>query len=182
MEKAIEALRNGGIILYPTDTTWALGCDATNEEACNRILELLTFKPKEGMTLLADNFPMIERYIPDFPEVCYDLVDLTEKPLTIVYPKAKGIAESILGVEASIGFRITEDPHCLKLIRSIRKPILAAEIPSEQGWLSRKYSDIPKVIREKADAIVNERQHDKMKPLPQVIQIGLRGEVKIIRQ
>lgn len=182
MEKAIEALRNGGVILYPTDTTWALGCDATNNEACLRIAKLKTLNQNEGMILLADNFPMIERYIPEFPEVCYDLVDFATKPLSLIYPGARDLAPSVIAENGSAGFRITTDPICLKLIRSIRKPIVATGIPSGKGWLCRKFEDIPDEFINAVDAVVSDRQTEKMKPLSQIIKIGLNGEVKIIRK
>ncbi|MCR9173092.1 MAG: Sua5/YciO/YrdC/YwlC family protein [bacterium] len=180
MEKAIEALRNGGIILYPTDTTWALGCDARNENACQRIQEITG--SSEGMLLLVDGFPMVERYVPEFPEVCYDLVDFATKPLTVIYPNAKELSPQVLGKDGSVGIRITQDSIGLKLIRSIRKPLVAAGIPSGQGWLCRKFDDIPAEIVEKVDAIVEERQNEKMKPLSQIIKIGLGGEVKVLRK
>lgn len=180
MEKAVEALRTGGIILYPTDTVWALGCDARDEKACQRLQELTGVS--EGMILLADGFPMVERYIPDFPEVCYDLVDFATKPLSIVYPAAKELTPRVLGKDGSAGFRITEDSICLKLIRSIRKPLVATGIPSGQGWLCRKFDDIPEEIKNQVDAIVGERQNEKMKPLSQIIKIGLGGEVKVLRK
>ncbi len=180
MEKAIEALRNGGIILYPTDTTWALGCNAADEEACKRLVAITG--NSNGMILLADGFPMIERYIPDFPEVCYDLVDFATKPLTLIYPAAKELAPQVLGDDGSVGFRISTDSLCLKLIRSIRKPLVATGIPSGEGWLCRKFDDIPTEILEQVDAIVEERQNEKMKPLSQIIKIGLGGEVKVLRR
>lgn len=180
MEKAIEALRAGGIILYPTDTTWALGCDAKNEKACQRIQELTGVS--EGMIVLVDGFPMVERYIPEFPEVCYDLVDFTTKPLTILYPNAKELPHQVLGKDGSVGMRISTDSICLKLIRSIRKPLVATGIPSEQGWLCRKFDDIPPDIINQVDAVVEERQNEKMKPLSQIIKIGLGSDVSILRR
>jgi len=180
MEKAIEALRNRGIILYPTDTTWAFGCDATNLEACERLVQLTG--NSEGMILLADGFPMVQKYIPDFPEVCYDLVDFATRPISIFYPEAKDIVPEVLGSDKSAGIRITEDSNCLKLIRCIRKPLVATGIPSGQGWLCRKFDDIPSEILDQVDAIVEERQNEKMKPLSQIIKIGLGGEVKVLRK
>ncbi|XOV67419.1 MAG: L-threonylcarbamoyladenylate synthase [Fluviicola sp.] len=180
MEKVIEVLRNGGIILYPTDTTWAIGCDARNETACQRLQKLTGVS--EGMILLSDGFPMVERYIPDFPEVCYDLVDFATKPLTIIYPNAKELAPQVLGKDGSAGFRITNDPICLKLIRSIRKPLVATGIPSGHGWLCRKFDDIPEHLLNQVDAVVSERQNEKMKPLSQIIKIGLGGEVNVLRK
>lgn len=180
MEKAIEVLRNGGIILYPTDTVWALGCDARDSEACKKIQRITG--NADGMILLADGFPMIERYIPEFPEVCYDLVDFASKPLSIIYPEAKELAPEVLGSDGSVGFRISTDSNCLKLIRSIRKPLVATGIPSGQGWLCRKFADIPQEIIDQVDAVIELRQDDKMKPLSQIIKIGLGNDVKVLRR
>ncbi|GAB5417826.1 MAG: L-threonylcarbamoyladenylate synthase [Crocinitomicaceae bacterium] len=180
MEKAIEALRNGGIILYPTDTTWALGCDATNDAACAKLAALT--EKSEGMIVLADGFPMIERYIPEFPEVCYDLVDFTTKPLTILYPKAKDVSPQVIGADQSVGFRLTTDGTCLKLVRSIRRPLVATGIPTGKGYLSRTFDDVPDSIKDQVDAVVALRQNEKMKPLSQMIRIGLGGEVKVLRK
>src|SRR6218665_2922987 len=125
IQEAIEALKAGKTILYPTDTIWGIGCDATNEEACQRVLEIKNRPADKSFVLLADSFQMIEKYIPEFPSVCYDLVDLSEKPLTIIYPNAQGLAKSVLATDGSVGIRLTKDPLCLALIRSIRKPIVS---------------------------------------------------------
>lgn len=182
MEKAIEALRNGGIILYPSDTVWALGCNATDTVACEKLAQIKGNSADEGMVLLADGFPMVERYIPEFQEVCYDLVDLAVKPLTIVYANAEGLAPAVLAKDQSVGFRITSDPHCLKLIRSIRKPLVATSIQREDGGIVGKFEEIPKAIIEAVDAVVSERQNNKMKGLSQIIRMGLGFEVKVLRK
>lgn len=180
MEKAIEALRNGGVILYPTDTTWAIGCDATNDAACERIKTLTG--NNRGMIMLADGFPMIERHIPEFLEVCYDLVDFATKPISLIYPNAKELSSSVLGEDSSAGFRIATDSSCLKLIRSIRKPLVSTTIPKENGTIARRFEDIPEAIINSVDAVIDQRQSDKMQPLSQIIKIGLGGEVKVIRK
>ena len=182
MEKAIEALRKGGIILYPSDTVWALGCNATDIAACEKLAQIKGISAGEGMVVLADGFPMVERYIPEFQEVCYDLVDLAVKPLTIVYANAEDLAPAVLAKDQSVGFRITSDPLCLKLIRSIRKPLVATSIKKEDGGIVRKFEDIPASIIDKVDAAVSERQNEKMKGLSQMIRMGLGFEVTILRK
>jgi len=116
-DQTIEVLKNGGTILYPTDTIWGIGCDATNEEACQKIIKMKNRPEEKSFILLMDGFQMLEKYVPDFNEVCYDLVELSEDPLTIIYPSAKGIAPSILASDGTVGIRITKYPICLKLIR-----------------------------------------------------------------
>lgn len=182
LTSSIEQLKEGGIILYPSDTIWGIGCDATNEEACKRIAELKGRNKNQSFILLMDGFPMVQRYIADFPEVCYDLADLATKPLTIVYPNAKDLATSVLAEDKSVGIRITTDPICLKLIRSIRKPLVStsANVTGEPSPSS--FNSISDTIKNGVDAIVKERISEKLTTPSQIIKIGISGDVKIIRK
>ncbi|NVK66162.1 MAG: threonylcarbamoyl-AMP synthase [Flavobacteriales bacterium] len=182
LTKQIEILRNGGVLLYPTDTIWGIGCDATNDEACQRITELKGRSDDKSFVLLADGFPMIERYIPEFPEVCYDLADFATKPLTIIYPNAKDLAPSVLANDGSVGIRITTDPVCLKLIRSIRKPLVSTSANLTGEPSPTEFADIHSKIKEGVDSIVEDRLTEKRLKASQIIKIGLGGEVKIIRK
>lgn len=182
MEKAISALQNGGIILYPSDTIWGIGCDATNEEACQRISELKGRGTEKSFILLVDGFPMVEKYIPEFLEVCYDIVDFSEKPMTIIYPNAKGLAPSVLAADGSVGIRITKDPTCLKLIRSIRKPLVSTSANLSGEPSPTCYDEISETIKSGVDAIVELRQKERMAKASQIIKIDLNGDVKILRK
>eukprot|EP01041_Mallomonas_annulata_P032903 gene32903-55455_t len=124
-EQISETLKNGGTILYPTDTIWGLGCDATNEEACQKILNIKNRPAEKSFIILVDSFLMLEKYIPEFPDVCYDLVELATRPLTIIYPNAKGLANSVLASDGSVGIRLTKDPICVALIRAMKKPLVS---------------------------------------------------------
>lgn len=179
--QVIEALKAGKVILYPSDTIWGLGCDATNEEACQRISEIKNRPENKSFILLVDSFQMIEKYIPDFPEVCYDLVDLSEKPLTIIYPNATGLAPSVLAEDGSVGIRLTKDPICLNLIRSMRKPLVSTSANVSGNDFPKSYNDIATSIVENVDAIVMERLTEKMTTPSQIIKIGLDSSIKIIR-
>lgn len=182
LKKPIETIKNGGIILYPTDTIWGIGCDATNEDSCQRIHQLKDRPDDKSFIILVDNFAMIERYIPDFHEVCYDLADLAVKPLTIIYPKAKGLAPSILAKNGSIGIRVTTDPICLKLIRSIRKPIVSTSANVSGKASPKSFSEVSETIKKGVDAIVEARQSDRMNTPSQIIEIQANGSVKILRK
>lgn len=182
MEKAIEALKNGGIILYPSDTIWGIGCDATNEEACQRIHNLKERPDNKSFILLVDSFNMIERYIPQFHEVCYDLADLATKPLTIIYPNAKGLAPTVLAADGSVGIRITRDPNCLKLIRAIRKPLVSTSANISNQPSPTCFTEVDAKIKNGVDATVELRQDEKMIKPSQIIKIGIGGEVTIIRK
>lgn len=181
IDETMEVLRNGGIIMYPSDTIWGLGCDGTNEEACQRIIALKQRPQEKSFILLMDGFQMLEKYVPDFHPVCYDLVDTAVKPLTIIYPSAKGIAPAILANDGSVGIRITSDPLCLKLIRTLRKPLVStsANYSGEQSPCT--YAEINPQLKNGVDAILGERLGERMATPSQIIKIGLDGSVKIIR-
>ena len=181
LEQSIETLKSGGTILYPTDTIWGLGCDATNEAACLKIIELKNRPDNKSFIVLVDGFPMLEKYVPEFHSVCYDLADLADKPLTIIYPNAKGLAQSVLAENGSVGIRITKDPICLKLIRSIRKPIVSTSANLSGTPNPTTFSEIAKEIITNVDAVLEERTNEKMNTPSQIIQIDLDGSVKVIR-
>ena len=181
LEQTIEVLKNGGTILYPTDTIWGIGCDATNEKACQQILKLKNRPEEKSFILLMDSFQMLEKYVPEFNEVCYDLVDLADKPLTIIYPTSKGLAPSVLGKDGSVAIRITKDPICLKLIRAIRKPIVSTAANLSNQPSPTAFNEINTTISKDVDAVLEERMTEKMISPSQIIKIDLDGSVKIIR-
>ena len=178
----VETLKSGGTILYPTDTVWGIGCDATNDEACKKILEIKKRPDHKSFILLVDNFAMLERYITDFQEVCYDLVDLATQPLTIIYPNAKGLAPSILAEDGSVGIRITEDPTCLKLIRGLKKPLVSTSANLSGEPNVSYFEEISEEIKTNVDVIVKLNLEKKMSRPSQIIKIGLNGSVDILRK
>ena len=109
LKNAIEVLKNGGVILYPTDTIWGLGCDATNEEAVQRIYEIKNREDSKSMLVLMENPALLERYVDDVPEVAWELVEISTTPLTVIYPKAKNLAKNLLADDKSIGIRFTKE-------------------------------------------------------------------------
>jgi len=181
LEQTIEVLKNGGTILYPTDTIWGIGCDATNEDACQQILKLKNRPEEKSFILLMDSFQMLEKYVPEFNEVCYDLVDLADKPLTIIYPTSKSLAPSVLAKDGSVAIRITKDPICLKLIRAIRKPIVSTSANLSNQPSPTAFHEINSTITKGVDAVLEERMIEKMSTPSQIIKIDLDGSVKIIR-
>jgi L-threonylcarbamoyladenylate synthase len=179
--KVIEALKTGKTILYPSDTIWGLGCDATNEEACQQILKIKERPENKSFILLVDSFQMIEKYIPEFPAVCYDLADLSDKPLTIIYPNAHGLAPSVIAKDGSVGIRLTKDPICLSLIRSIRKPIVSTSANISGSEFPTNFSAIDPKIKTQVDAIVEARLNEQLSTPSQIIKIGLDSSIQIIR-
>ena len=169
IEKAKNVLNEGGTILYPTDTIWGIGCDATNDEACKKILDIKNRPENKSFIVLVDSIQMLEKYTVEFPDVCYDLVEFADKPLTIIYPNAKGLAVSVLAKDGTVGIRVTKDPFCVKLIRSIRKPIVTS------------YAEISNKIKENVDLICLEGTKTSTKP-SQILKIGIDMSIEIIRK
>jgi L-threonylcarbamoyladenylate synthase len=182
LENISKTITEGGTILYPTDTIWGLGCDATNEKACQKILAIKNRPENKSLIVLVDSFEMLEKYVPEFSEVCYQLAELAIKPLTIIYPKAKGLATSAIADDGSVAIRLTKDPICLKIIRSIKKPLISTSANISGEPYPTCFDEVPTIIKEKVDAIVEERLDEKQVAPSQIIKIALDGSVKIIRK
>lgn len=179
---ALETLKNGGIILYPTDTIWGIGCDATNDEACQKIMQIKNRPTEKSFVILVDSVQMIEKFIPEFPEVCYDLVDLADKPLTIIYPNARNLAPTVLAADGSVGIRVTKDPLCLKMIRSMRKPLVSTSANLSGDPNPTRFAEIHVSIKENVDFVVEERLDEVRTAASQIIKIGVDNSIQIIRK
>ena len=180
--EATEALKSGGTILYPTDTIWGLGCDATNEAACQKIVQLKNRPENKSFIILVDSVQMVEKYIPDFPDVCYDLIELADKPLTIIYPNARNLAPSILAEDGSVGIRVTKDPICVQLIRSMRKPLLSTSANLSGEANPTCFDEVAPALKSGVDAIVMEKLKEKSTAASQIIKIGLDYSIEILRR
>lgn len=179
--KAIEGLKEGKSLLYPTDTIWGLGCDATNEEAIDKVYEIKSRPKNKSFIVLVNSVAMLERYVSEFPEVCYDLIDLAEKPLTIIYDRPIGLPKSLLAADGSIGIRVTKDPICNRIIQGLRKPIVStsANISGEPN--PKSFHDINTKLKESVDMILEERWDENMNQPSSIIKIGADHSVKVIR-
>lgn len=179
---AIDHLLNGQTILYPTDTIWGIGCDATDTKACQKIFEIKNRPDSKSFVVLMDNFRMVEHYIPDFAPIVYDLVDLAVKPLTVIYPNAQKLASNVLAEDGSVAIRITKDPICLKLIRGMKKPLVSTSANLSGQDFGKTYGTIAQEIKNSVDFCLEERTSEILDTPSQIIRIDLDGTVKIIRQ
>ncbi len=182
IEQTIEILKNGGTILYPTDTIWGIGCDATNEAACQKILDLKNRPTDKSFIVLMDSIAMLEKYVPEFNEICYELLEIAENPLTLIYPSAKGLAPSVLAKDGSVGIRITKDPTCLKLIRSLKKPIVSTSANLSGTPSPTAFDAIDTIIKKGVTAVLELRLEEKMSNPSQIIRIALDGTIEILRK
>jgi L-threonylcarbamoyladenylate synthase len=181
--KAIEVLKKGGTILYPTDTIWGIGCDATNPEAVKKIYRIKKRDDTKSMLVLLDDAVYLSYYIVKVPEIAQSIIEVADKPLTIVYPGAKNLAENLVGSDRTIGIRITNDAFCKRLMGKFKKPLVStsANISGKSSPLN--FTQISKEIINSVDYVVKWRQDDKKNSAPSgIIKLGLNGEVEIIRK
>ena len=181
--KSLEVLKNGGVILYPTDTIWGLGCDATNEKAVARIYEMKKRSDQKSMLVILDNANKIPSYIKEMPDIAWDLIDLTDKPLTIIYPEARHLAPNLIPEDKTIGIRISNDSFNKKLIERFRKPIVSTSANISGQKSPAKFDEISDEIIQSVDYVVKWRQDDLTKYAPSgIIKLGINGEIEIIRK
>jgi len=183
IKQAVKVLAEGGIILYPTDTIWGIGCDATNMAAVERIYTLKQRVDSKAMLVLLDNENRLQQYIREIPEVAWQLIEVADKPLTIIYPGAKNIAPNLIGKNGSIGIRITSDNFCQTLISRFKKPIVSTSANISGTPSPAIFLDIGIEILEGVDYIVKWRQDDIQPGQPSsIIELSLGGEFRIIRK
>lgn len=182
IKKACEIMRAGGLILYPTDTIWGIGCDATNEEAVRRVYELKKRADNKAMLVLLDSTAKLEVYVDNVPDIAWDLIEVADKPLTIIYSKGKNLAPNLLGENGSIGIRITREKFSHDLCEQFRKPLVSTSANVSGEPSPANFDEISDVIKNGVDYIVNYRQDDKTKAQPSnIIMLGDGGLVKVIR-
>ncbi|MCO5268438.1 MAG: L-threonylcarbamoyladenylate synthase [Brumimicrobium sp.] len=181
IKEAVQGLKDGKTLLYPTDTVWGIGCDCTNEEAIQRIIEIKKRDAHKSFILLVDSVAMLERYVDNIPDVCYDLIDLATKPTTIIYDTPNGLPTSLLAEDGSIAIRVTDDNLCKRMIQQLRKPIVSTSANISKEPTARNYSEINSIIKEQVDFILNERLNEDMSTPSSIIKVGNDYKVKVIR-
>ncbi|OAQ41742.1 translation factor Sua5 [Pedobacter psychrophilus] len=183
INKALEVLKNGGIILYPTDTVWGLGCDATNEEAVAKIFALKNREDSKSLIILIDTENKLQSYVSEIPDVAYDLIEYTEKPLTIIYDGAKNLAQNLINDDGSIAIRIPKHDFCQQLIQRFRKPIVSTSANISGEPTPANFSKISEEIIDGVDYVVDlEQENLEEKQSSTIIKLGAGGQFAFIRK
>lgn len=183
IKKACEVLSKGGLILYPTDTIWGIGCDATNEDAVRRVYKLKQRIDSKAMLVLIDSTAKLNSYVEEVPEQAWDLIELTTKPLTIIYPQARNLASNLVAEDGSIGIRISTEEFSRKLCERFRKPLVSTSANVSGSPSPAIFDDIAEEIKDGVDYIVKYRQDDISRTPPSsIIKLGLGGLIRIIRE
>ena len=182
VRKACEVLKNGGIILYPTDTIWGIGCDATNELAVKRIYELKHREDNKAMLVLLDDVCKLASYV-EVPDVAYELLEVNDKPMTIIYPNAKNLAKNLIAQDRTIGIRITSEAFTKALLYRFRKPIVSTSANISGEPSPKCFAEISDAVKSVVDYVVDFRQEETSNPAPSsIIKLGVGGEIQIIRK
>ncbi len=183
IKKALEVLHQGGVILYPTDTIWGLGCDATNHQAIERLYRIKERDPEKSMLILVESAGRVERYVEDMPDIAWDLMEVTDKPLTLIYEQGRNLPEKLMARDGSIGIRVTHDAFCQELLKQFKKPIVSTSANFSNQPSPANFSEIDEALAHSVDYVVKHRQDERKKASPSsIIKVGSGGEVKVIRE
>jgi L-threonylcarbamoyladenylate synthase len=181
IQKTLAQLQSGNTILYPTDTVWGLGCDATNPEAVQKIYALKNREESKALICLVSDTRMLERFIEEIPEVAYDLLEATDKPTTIIYDNPVGIAKNLVASDNTLAIRIPDDEFCQKLIRKFKRPIVSTSANISGQPTAKSFAEISNEIKNGVDYIVNVKDDKKAVKPSTIIQLRTNGEIKVIR-
>ena len=182
MAEAVKVLKAGGVILYPTDTIWGLGCDATNSVAVERVYKIKQRQDSKSLIVLANTEAMIANHVAEVPEVAWDIIELATSPTTIVYDQGRNLAPNLLAEDGSVGIRLSREDFSSQLCFHLRKPIVSTSANISGTPAPRIFSEIDEGILRSVDYVVRYRQDDTVAAAPSsIIRLGRAGDVKIIR-
>lgn len=194
LSEALEVLRKGGTILYPTDTVWGLGCDATNPKAVARIYEIKQRSDSKSLVLLASDLDMVAKYVKEIPSIAIDLVEVNDAPMTIIYPGAIAgapdsegdrwhLAHNTVAEDGSVGMRIPMMQWCKDLVFKLGRPIVSTSANISGEPTPKRFSEIPQEIKDAVDFVVPPSvDKESTGKASQILKVGLRGEIEIIRR
>ncbi|MBQ9652788.1 MAG: threonylcarbamoyl-AMP synthase [Bacteroidales bacterium] len=194
LSEALEVLRKGGTILYPTDTVWGLGCDATNPKAVARIYEIKQRSDSKSLVLLASDLDMVAKYVKEVPSIAVDLVEVNDAPMTIIYPGAIAgepesagdrwhLAHNTVAEDGSVGIRIPMMQWCKDLVFKLGRPLVSTSANISGEPTPKRFSEIPQEIKDAVDFVVPPSvDKDSTGKASQILKVGLRGEIEIIRK
>ncbi|SUB77129.1 tRNA(ANN) t(6)A37 threonylcarbamoyladenosine modification protein [Porphyromonas macacae] len=183
LREAVETMRRGGIILYPTDTVWGIGCDATNKEAVEKIYKLKRRSDSKSMLILTDSEAKLPGLVSELPEIAYDLIDVSVRPLTVIYSGARNIAPNLIAEDGSVGIRISREAWSKELCKRMNVPVVSTSANISGEPTPHFFDQISDAIKKGVDYIADYRRDDRTPANPsEIIKLGPKGEVTIIRK
>ncbi|MEL0457069.1 L-threonylcarbamoyladenylate synthase [Flavobacteriaceae bacterium SZ-1-7] len=181
IQKALEALKNGGLILYPTDTVWGIGCDANNPEAIKKVYQLKQREDSKALICLVADDRMLKKYVKQIPLAAQNIIDITDKPTTIIYDEAQNLAENLIAEDGSIAIRIPNDDFCYWLSRKFNGAIVSTSANISGQPTPKSFKEIAPEVLKGVDYVVNLRREKICNKPSSIIKLGNNGVVKIIR-
>ncbi|AVR45817.1 threonylcarbamoyl-AMP synthase [Christiangramia fulva] len=182
VQNCLDVIKKGGVILYPTDTVWGIGCDATNADAIDRIYEIKKREESKALITLVSNFKMLEQYVEEVPEMAYDILKYAKKPTTIIYDKPIRIADNLVGEDDSLGIRVVRDAFCSELIKKMRRPLVSTSANISGEPTPESFDQISPQILKEVDYVVNLQRSKKSSKPSSIIKLSNDGQVKVIRK
>lgn len=183
VDEAVRVLREGGIILYPTDTVWGLGCDATNAEAVDRIYRLKRSENKKSMLVLCASADMVVRYVNRAPGIAFEVMEMATSPLTLILPGATGVAANLIPDEGTLGIRVPDHEFCRRMLRALQRPVVSTSANISSEATPAGLQEVSREIIDGVDFVVNPRFEGKpTRKASSIISFGESGEVRIIRE
>ena len=181
VHNAFEVIKNGGIILYPTDTVWGIGCDASNPEAVKKIYDLKMRSEAKSMIVLMNSDRMMYNVFKEVPETAWQILDLSEKPTTLVLDNPKNVAPSLIAPDNTLGVRLVKEPFCYKLMERMKKPLVSTSANISGQPTPTSYKEIDHHILDGVDYIVNLHREKTAASPSAIIKLGNDMTVKVIR-
>lgn len=183
IRQAVETMNRGGVILYPTDTIWGIGCDATDEAAVRRVFEIKRRADSKALIALVDSEAKVQFYVRDVPDVAWDLMELSERPLTVVFDNARNLAANLTAEDGSVGIRVTRETFSRELCARMRRAIVSTSANISGSPAPTRFADISEEILQAVDYVCTSRRDEaSTPPASAVIRLGRDGEVRIIRE
>ena len=183
IRKAVEVMRKGGVILYPTDTVWGIGCDATNEEAVRKVYDIKQRDDSKALICLVDSDARLQRYVRDVPDVAWQIIDCCHRPTTLILDGAVNLAPNLIAEDGSIGIRITQEPFSKELCYRFQKAIVSTSANISGEPAAQNYCDIDPRVLEAVDYVCwSRRQEHKPHTPSSIIKLKENGEVEVIRK
>lgn len=193
LQQAVRVLRAGGVIVYPTDTVWGIGCDATNEEAVRKVYALKHREDSKSMLVLLDGAGKLQGYVEHIPDAAWDLLECTAhdrdsqglqpRPMTIIYPGAKNIAPNLIAEDGSIGIRITQEPFSKALCEQLHRPVVSTSANISGEPTAKNFRQISQAVLDAADYVCRYRRNDETEKRPSsIIKLGIDNQIQIIRK
>jgi L-threonylcarbamoyladenylate synthase len=182
ISEIVKKLNDAKVILYPTDTVWGIGCDATNARAVQKIYQIKSREESKSLIILVDSFEMLQTYVPEVSAKIRQILDETKKPTTLIYNSPRGLARNTIAADDTIAIRIPKDDFCLEIIKKFGKPIVSSSANISGEPTPKCYSEISPAILDTVDYIVNLRQDEIASKSSTILRVNERDEIEVLRE